>query len=72
MRNTGNGRGRDDNLEMYGRSTTASVHGGEQSKIGSEESIILRQGVQEDSITKTTHITVSVDEQSPRNPRSLV
>lgn len=79
IRNTGTERsrvGRDDEVEMYGRSKhTASIHGGYRSNMDSEESIIPQHGLSVDGITKTTQVSVSVadDEQTQtKKPKDLV
>ncbi|KAI8277463.1 hypothetical protein K4K56_000584 [Colletotrichum sp. SAR 10_98] len=64
------------NIEMFSRSrrnTTAVRSGFNRSKMDSEESIVGRQGsVPPDGITKTTHVSVSVDDGQQRSPKDLV
>ncbi|KAI8298358.1 hypothetical protein K4K59_002868 [Colletotrichum sp. SAR11_240] len=64
------------NIEMFSRSrrnTTAVRSGFNRSKMDSEESIVGRQeSVPPDGITKTTHVSVSVDDGQQRSPKDLV
>ncbi|KAL0939915.1 integral membrane family protein [Colletotrichum truncatum] len=67
----GNGSG---NIEMFSRSRhTTAINSAFRSKMDSEESIVGPQGsAQSDGITKTMHISVSVDDGQQKNPKDLV
>ncbi|KAJ4999996.1 hypothetical protein K4K48_003257 [Colletotrichum sp. SAR 10_66] len=64
------------NIEMFSRSrrnTTAVRSGFNRSKMDSEESIVgTQRSVPPDGITKTTHVSVSVDDGQQRSPKDLV
>ncbi|KAF3809692.1 hypothetical protein GCG54_00005233 [Colletotrichum gloeosporioides] len=70
---TGDAQG---NIEMFSRSrrnTTAVRSGFNRSKMDSEESIVgTQRSVPPDGITKTTHVSVSVDDGQQRSPKDLV
>lgn len=61
------------NIELYGRSrhtTTAGV--GNQSRTGSEESIIYTKGSGGEGITKTTQVIVTMDDYTQETPKSIL
>lgn len=63
-----------DDMEMYGqtRRADASIATGYHSKGSSKESIVQHGNYAPDRIMKVTQVTVSVDEQPARDPKSMI